>query len=439
MIPDLFMLVLAAATCASAFPALERRTVQQLDQAAFEEAHPRDNGATRAFSSTQIKTSNGQCLFVDKLSGDFRANLTPVQVVACDNSDGQKWDIITKGAHNDRAGNMLVVSTLTQACLNFDPRRAAGNQVLLFSCGGRADGEGLVADSQLFPFAGGSGPLSLAPGGAAGTCLTVKGKVLDQAGCDKGDANQSFTFGTGGVAAPESTLSAVSALSTPTPAPALTPPTTPSITTEVEGPAQNTLTPSPTPSPTPEVSVPATGNAPTSAIAVSRAGLVLNTQAAAEANVRDDTASRAFSSASVKSADGQCLFIDPTAGDFRENLIPVQLKACDGSAGEKFDIITKGKHIDVADSMLVVSTVTQGCLNFDPRRAAGDQVILFSCGGRADGEGLVTDSQLFGFKGDSSTQLAPNSGKGATCLVPSGNVLGSAACDGSQGQLFTIA
>lgn len=28
----------------------------------------------------------------------------------------------------------------TQACLNFDPRRAAGNQVNLFSCGGRADG-----------------------------------------------------------------------------------------------------------------------------------------------------------------------------------------------------------------------------------------------------------------------------------------------------------
>jgi hypothetical protein len=35
---------------------------------------------------------------------------------------------------------MLVVSTLTQACMNFDPRRATGNQVNLFSCGGRADG-----------------------------------------------------------------------------------------------------------------------------------------------------------------------------------------------------------------------------------------------------------------------------------------------------------
>lgn len=40
--------------------------------------------------------------------------------------------------------NFLLASNLTnpqtQACLNFDPRRAAGNQVNLFSCGGRADG-----------------------------------------------------------------------------------------------------------------------------------------------------------------------------------------------------------------------------------------------------------------------------------------------------------
>lgn len=55
MVVTLSAFILAAATFASAFPAFERRTVQQLDQAAFDEAHPRDNGATRAFSSTQIK------------------------------------------------------------------------------------------------------------------------------------------------------------------------------------------------------------------------------------------------------------------------------------------------------------------------------------------------------------------------------------------------
>jgi hypothetical protein len=46
---------------------------------------------------------------------------------------------------------MLIVSTLTQACFNFDPRRPAGNQVLLFSCGGRAGG-GKGTSKSIFEF-----------------------------------------------------------------------------------------------------------------------------------------------------------------------------------------------------------------------------------------------------------------------------------------------
>ena len=93
----------------------------------------------------------------------------------------------------------------------------------------------------------------------------------------------------------------------------------------------------------------------TGEIGVARAGGVLNTDAAAEANIRDDTATRAFSSAAIKSSDGQCLFVDPTAGDFRQNLIPVTLKACDGSTEQQFDFITKGKHNQEEGSVLVVS------------------------------------------------------------------------------------
>ncbi|KAL8962598.1 MAG: hypothetical protein Q9183_005133, partial [Haloplaca sp. 2 TL-2023] len=90
--------------------------------------------------------------------------------------------------------------------------------------------------------------------------------------------------------------------------------------------------------------------------AVARAGGVLNFEAAAEANQRDDTATRAFSSVNIKTGDGQCLFIDTTAGDFRQNLIPVQVQACTGFEGEKWDIITEGKHIEQEGAMLVVST-----------------------------------------------------------------------------------
>jgi hypothetical protein len=93
----------------------------------------------------------------------FRENLTPVQLVPCDAAGpNQKWGIITSSKHNNVAGFVLIVRSLmgvtrisfyhqvvdfriatlsqTNACLNFDPRRAAGNQVILFSCGGRADG-----------------------------------------------------------------------------------------------------------------------------------------------------------------------------------------------------------------------------------------------------------------------------------------------------------
>jgi hypothetical protein len=59
----------------------------------------------------------------------------------------------------------------------------------------------------------------------------------------------------------------------------------------------------------------------------------------------------------------------------------------------------------------------QGFLNFDPRRAAGDTVILFSCGGRADGGGQVTNSQLLSFNGTTCFVLAPENVNGATCLV----------------------
>ncbi|KAL9625931.1 MAG: hypothetical protein Q9164_007982, partial [Protoblastenia rupestris] len=55
MIVPLSTILLAAAAFTSASPAVVRRAVQQLDQAAFEEAHVRDDTATRAFSDTAIK------------------------------------------------------------------------------------------------------------------------------------------------------------------------------------------------------------------------------------------------------------------------------------------------------------------------------------------------------------------------------------------------
>lgn len=198
--------------------------------------------------------------------------------------------------------------------------------------------------------------MSLEPENAAGTCLTVNGNVLDQAGCNKGDANQSFTFGDADNSGAGNTGN-TPAFSNVT----ATPQSSPIVQTPKPDPAPVTqsspVVQTPTLDPTPVTQSPSPSS--TQDVSVARAGGVLNVEAAAEANSRDDTATRAFSSVSIKSSDGQCLFIDPAAGDFRENLIPVKLKQCDGSAGEKFDIITAGKHISQPKSMLVVSTAVR--------------------------------------------------------------------------------
>jgi hypothetical protein len=270
----------------------------------------------------------------------------------------------------------------------------------------------------------GAGPLALTPENAAGSCFTVKGNVIDIAACNAADPNQQFTFGSGN-AAPGT----VTATSSSTTAGAIVAATSTTATAAATTAVATTTSAAGAPA----------GN-PTSVVSVSRAGGVLNPSAAAEANVRDNTATRAFTAVQVKSANGQCLFIDPTAGDFRENLIPIQLKACDGSANEQFDFITAGKHNNAANSTLVVSSLTNGCLNFDNRRAAGDTVIMFACGGRADGQGQVTNSQLFTFTaGETSLRLQPENGNGAVCLVPNASGrLDQAACSTDPAQLFTI-
>ncbi|KAJ3904413.1 hypothetical protein F5879DRAFT_955056 [Lentinula edodes] len=390
-----------------------------LDPAAVAEAQVRDNTATRAFSAAQIQTSSGQCLAVDPASGDFRENLIPIQVVACNGSDTQQWDIITSGVHNNEPGFALVVSTLTNGCLNFDPRRAAGNQVLLFSCGGRADGSGAVTNSQLFTFTGGAGPLPLVPqNGNNGTCLTVNENLLDQTSCDPANAsgNELFTISASG--SQPATASNPSSTATETPS-SVASSSSVTVSSGVEAAATSS-----------------TASAP-----ASTGTTVLDPAAVAQAQVRDDTATRAFSAAEIQTSDGQCLSVDANSGDFRENLIPITAQACDGSSGQQWDVITSGVHNNVNGTALIVSTLTQGCLNFDPRRAAGNQVILFSCGGRADGSGNVTNSQLFTFTGASSSIPLVPTNQANTCLFDNNGNLDVTSCDTTNpnsSELFSI-
>jgi hypothetical protein len=171
--------------------------------------------------------------------------------------------------------------------------------------------------------------------------------------------------------------------------------------------------------------------------AVSGAGGNIDQAAVEEAQQRDDTAVRAVSNTKIRAPNGQCLSVDPTAGDFRMNLIPVALTDCTNPT--TWDLITSGKHNDGSggDAALIVSTATQGCLSFDPRREASDQVTLFSCGGRADGSGLTNQGQLYPFAGGESFALTPVSESNKTCLIPGNGRLVAGPCQES-GNLFTL-
>ncbi|KAI5860581.1 hypothetical protein GGS23DRAFT_229901 [Durotheca rogersii] len=458
----LLVVILALRSAVTATPiasqASSRRLVKELNQAAFEEAHQRDNTATRAFTNTQIRTSDGRCLFVDELSGDFRANLTPIQVAECGATDGQGWDVITAGKHNNAQGSALIVSSLTNACFNFDPRRPSGNQALLFSCGGRADGSGEVTDSQLFSFDSSSGPVTFSPRNEPQLCFTVKGDIVDAAPCAAGNADQQFTFGEASGNAPVESSVATNLPIATSDAPAPTQPgntatvtVTVTVTTgqapvtvtvtagqpPVEEATSSTAGITAAPSPTNGAGGGGIPN-PTEAVPVSRAGGVLQPSAAAEAHQRDETATRAFTAVSIQAPNGQCLFIDPTAGDFRQNLIPVSLVECAGTPNEKFDIITSGVHNNAQNAALLVSSLTNGCISFDGRRQAGDTVTLFSCGGRAAGEGETNSGQLVPFIGGTDLVIAPVAERNATCIVPGDGRLDSAPCANDGSQVFTI-
>lgn len=336
----------------------------------------------------------------------------------------------------------------------------------------------------------GNSSFPLTTDAAAGTCLTVSGNVVVPGPCVAGSASQTFAIGeNGNTAAPggdnaevvpstsavvEVVVSSTSAVAeapatgteapgcsgtgttfvtitrdvtvtapagqTSAPAAAIPSTAAPIASTSVTQPPSPTIISATTTSsaaaapPTATIQPPAApvqGN-PTEAVPVSRAGGTLNPTLAAEAHTFDAGATRAFTAVSIKDANGQCLFVDPTAGDFRQNLIPVAVRDCTGAAGEKFDLVTKGVHNNQEGKTLLVSSLMNGCVNLDIRRAAGDQVMVFSCGGRAAGEGNTTPDQLFSFTGGNQIVLEQvKQDDKKFCLVPSGGKLNSSEnCDG---------
>ncbi|KAJ7751890.1 hypothetical protein DFH07DRAFT_1032048 [Mycena maculata] len=307
------------------------------------QSQAKDLTMNRAATRVEIKTSTGNCIFVDPTACDLWENLIPITIKACDGSPNQY--------------------SLTQGCMNFDPHHAAGDQVILFSCSGRADRRSQVTFP--FPSANLTALYALMPENRPGVCFINNSSRLSNTDCNTASPNATelFTIGLSSVLLhchQSEVSSSTSVVSSSTVATTMT---------KAED---------------------ATTTSATATISVSGAGGVFNPSDVAQSQAKDLTTTHA-------SLDGQCLSVDTTAGDFCENLIPITITVYNSNKGQKFNFITARVDNNIANSTLIVSSLTQGCFNFDSRRAAGDQVIIFSCGGRADRSSQLTNSQLFPF------------------------------------------
>lgn len=492
MVRPTLLLALLASSLAAA-NSLEGRKVTELDSG-FAKAQQNDTTATRALKNVQIKTADGKCLFVDKLGGDKRANLAPVQIADCGSTDGQGFDFITEGKHIKKtAGRALIVSTLTNACMTFDPRRPPATQVHFFSCGGRADGEGEVSDSQLISFDGKTSNVKLQTQNTK-LCFTAGGDTVTAGDCN-GDKT-SFTIGgaaTGGGGGgsggnngngdkdnkdnnkdnnnnngkkPSASLCS-GQLTTVTNVVTITvngpPPPTgvtaqadpskePLKTVTVTDKAKSTSASSSSSdnnvgankaSSTSSSKAAASSTSGVVKIPVARGGFV-DSDGSEKAHQFDKTANRAFQSVHIQTDDGRCIKFDTLSGDSLQNLLPLTFVTCDEDAeSQQFDISFSSKNNDARDQeALIIPSHFPSCLTYDASRAENDRVNLFSCGGKAEGSDSNTDKgQLFPISKDFSKntfKLQPLSDKNV-CITSKGvNRLTFARCDNSKEQTFKI-
>ncbi|GLB36581.1 hypothetical protein LshimejAT787_0308690 [Lyophyllum shimeji] len=367
-----------------------------------------DATATRAATAVQIRSaaSPNTCFDVSNFrAGDFRFNLVPVAPNPCDSTvEGQKFDLITKGAHNNVAdgSRTLIVSSQQFTCVdrrgNINDRTRPG----LFACGGRAAGDGeTTADQQYFfnstaSLSGGIGfPIvnnavnnGVGPGNQ---CLTLNADgFLSNTPCAPPlfTSEQTWIIGDGGSAAPSRVATA-------------------SATTETPA-ASSTLSPAPTASSTstgtPEKFVlpkPVDGPGMTYLLSNWR---TTDVQVATLGPTFDATATRAATGAQIRSAASPDICFDVSdfrAGDFRFNLVPLALKKF---LSDEVSCDPRGQHNNVADGSrtLIASSQQFTCVDRRGNKNDRNRPGLFACGGRAAGDGETTADQQFFFNSTAS-------------------------------------
>ncbi|KAF8887742.1 hypothetical protein BD779DRAFT_1525957 [Infundibulicybe gibba] len=344
-----------------------------------------DQTATRAATSSQIRSvaSPNTCFDVSNFTaGDFRFNLVPIALAACDSSiDGQKFDLITKGEHNNVAdgSRTIIVSSQQLTCVdrrsNINDRTRPG----LFACGGRAAGDGETTADQQYFFNS-----TIAAAGSIAFPL-----VANSVNNGIGDGNRCLALGADG-------FLNITACSPPN----FTPDQLWAVGGSLPPPSESGSSPIPSSSEIPGASdVPAT----TSLTGTIKPATAVSTQSAplpktfvlpppgddGPGPTFDATATRAATGAQIKNVGSPDICFDVSdfdAGDFRFNLVPIALKKCDPSVdGQKFDLITKnftGRANNVADGSRTIIVSSQQLTCVDRRSNKNDRTRpgLFACG-----------------------------------------------------------
>jgi len=345
-----------------------------------------DATATRAATGAQIKSaaSPNICFDVsDFRAGDFRFNLVPLALKTCDGSvDGQKFDLITKGAHNNVAdgSRTLIVSSQQFTCVDRRGNKNDRTRPGLFACGGRAVGDGQTTADQQYFF---NSTASL----SGGIGFPIVNNAVNNG---VGPGNQCLTLNADGFVS-----------NTPCSPPFFTPEQTWTIGNSSAVPPPVTTAPAVTSAPPVSTITTAAPTASTSSVAGAPEKFVLPVPAEGPGPLFDATATRAATNAQIKSAASPDLCFDVSnfrAGDFRFNLVPLALKKCDTAIdGQKFDLITKGVHNNVPDGSrtLIVSSQQFTCVDRRGNKNDRTRPGLFACGGRAVGDGTTNSDQQF--------------------------------------------
>ncbi|KAJ7349579.1 hypothetical protein DFH08DRAFT_935637 [Mycena albidolilacea] len=142
----------------------------------------------------------------------------------------------------------------------------------------------------------------------------------------------------------------------------------------------------------------------------------------------------------IKDFTGNCVSVDAGAGNSSVDLGFAIIKPCDGSVEQQFDFFsnTTQPPAPIPGSVLVVSSLNQGCLSFN--KVDPFNIKLTACvENNPDTADLALSQAFLPFDTTGEFTLNPFGNNGNVCLASTGGKMQAAPCDKTDDeQVFTL-